>query len=115
MVQMHTRSVVETVGCMWLGDCALPKLLSSKKAQRHSLPPGFAILPKKAKPTGTSADTATVENSTEFPQKTENRVTIRPSSPTPGRIFRQNCNSKRYMAFSTPRSHPDQINQKRWW
>ena len=31
------------------------------------------------------------------PQKTKNRVAIWCSNPTPGHIFRQNCNSKRYM------------------
>ena len=40
---------------------------------------------------------ATMENSTEVPQKTKNRVAIWSSNPTPGHISRQNYNSKRYM------------------
>ena len=40
---------------------------------------------------------ATVENSMEVPQKTENRITIWYSNLTPGHITRQNYDSKRYM------------------
>ena len=46
---------------------------------------------------GMKAGAATVENSTEVPQKTKNRIIIWSSNPTPGHISRQNCNSKRYM------------------
>ena len=40
-----------------------------------------------------------MENSMEVPQKTETRVTIRSSNPTPGHISRkdENSNSKRHM------------------
>ena len=38
-----------------------------------------------------------MENSMEVPQKIKNRVTIGPSNPTPGRISRENYNSKRHM------------------
>ena len=39
----------------------------------------------------------TMENSMEFPKKTENRTTIQSSSPSPGHLSRENHNSKRYM------------------
>lgn len=39
---------------------------------------------------------ATVENSREVSQKTENGITMCVSNPTPGHIFSQNENSKRY-------------------
>ena len=38
---------------------------------------------------------ATMENSTEVPQKTKNRVAICAGNPTSGQISRQNYNSKR--------------------
>ena len=40
---------------------------------------------------------ATMENSMLVPQKTKGRVTIWSSNPTPGHIFRQNYNSKKFM------------------
>ena len=46
---------------------------------------------------GMELSAATVENDVMFPQKIINRITIWSSSPTPGQISIQNCNSKRYM------------------
>ena len=40
---------------------------------------------------------ATMENSTEVPQKTKNRVAIGSSNPSPGHIPRKNCHSKRHV------------------
>ena len=37
-----------------------------------------------------------MENSMECPPKTKNRTTIWSSNPTPGLLFRENCNSKRH-------------------
>ena len=52
-----------------------------------------------------------MENSMEVPQKSENRITIRSSNPTPGHISRQNSNPKRYMQpcvhSSTVHKSPD--------
>ena len=44
--------------------------------------------------------TATMENSMVVPQKTENRATISPCNLTPGHIFREKDNLKRYMHLS---------------
>jgi len=44
---------------------------------------------------GMESVTATMENSTEVPKKTKNRVTTRSSSTIPGRISGENSNSKR--------------------
>ena len=38
-----------------------------------------------------------MENSMVFPQETENRVAIWSSNPTPGHIYREISNMKRYM------------------
>ena len=38
-----------------------------------------------------------MDNSMEDPQKTENRIAIGSSNPTPGHLSRQNYNLKRYM------------------
>ena len=46
---------------------------------------------------GMEVGAATVEHSTQVPQKTKNRITIWSSNPTPEHITRQNSNSKRYV------------------
>ena len=46
---------------------------------------------------GMQTGTATMVNSMEVPLKTENKTSIRSSNPTPGHIFREIPNSKRYM------------------
>ena len=43
-----------------------------------------------------------MENSMEAPQKTKNRVAKGSKNPTPGHIFRQNYNLKRYMHLDVP-------------
>ena len=56
---------------------------------------------KKGNPTpllvGMQVCAATMKNSMEVPQKTENRVVILFSNSTPGYISRENSNSKGYM------------------
>ena len=46
---------------------------------------------------GMQTGIVTMENSMEGPQKTENRVVLRPSNLIPGHISGENSNSKRYM------------------
>ena len=56
---------------------------------------------RKGKPpallVGMEIGTTDMENSTEVPQKTKHRTTMRFRNPTPGHISGQNYNSKRYM------------------
>ena len=53
---------------------------------------------------GNVVGAATVENSMEGPQKTNNRSIIWSHKPTPGHISGQNYNSKRYMYSCVPSS-----------